>query len=122
MGTAAEHQEKAQRNRRFLATISDEFPEWLASVAFYTAVELIEQLLAAKGHHSKSHFERKTALKQYYPNQHLNRAFNDLYNASLDGRYLSLDKAPTTADVRAILIGKQLALIEQYVAAQAKIQ
>jgi hypothetical protein len=46
MATAAEHQEKANRHLRFLNQISDEFPDWLAVVAFYAAVELVEKLLA----------------------------------------------------------------------------
>jgi hypothetical protein len=83
-----EHQQKAESHLRFLESIADDFPDWLATVAFYAAVELIEELLAARGHHSQSHFERKSALKQHFPNRELNHAYFDLYNASLDARYL----------------------------------
>jgi hypothetical protein len=122
MGTPAEHHEKARRHQLFLASISDEFPDWLATVAFYAAVELIELLLAERGHHSKSHFERKEALKRHFPHPELNRAFNDLYNASLDARYLPSSTIPSAADVRAILIGRRLAQIESYVKAHARFQ
>lgn len=119
MATSSEHQQKADRHLAFLATISDEFPDWLATVAFYTAVELIEKLLAARGHHSKSHFERKTALIRHFPDRALHRSYNDLYNASLDGRYLSLDKCPTAEDVRQVLIARRLDHIVKYVASHA---
>jgi hypothetical protein len=42
MADEAGHLTKAQSNRRFLETIDDGFPDWLAIVAFYTAVHLIE--------------------------------------------------------------------------------
>lgn len=119
MGTSAEHQEKADSHRRFLLQISNEFPDWQATVAFYTAVELIEGLLAERGHHSKSHFDRKTALKKHFPNRQLNEAYNDLYNASLDARYLSRAKGPTPEEVKAILVDRRLTYIAQYVAAHA---
>lgn len=102
-------------HKKFLETISDEFPDWLATAAFYTAVELVEQLLAERGHHSKSHFERKQALKRHYPHRTLNQAFHDLYNASLDARYLPAEKCPSSEDVRKILIGQRLKFIEDYV-------
>ncbi|HEV3004407.1 MAG TPA: hypothetical protein VGX78_08085 [Pirellulales bacterium] len=115
MATPAEHQAKADRHLAFLATISDAFPEWLATVAFYAAVELIEKLLARHGHHSQSHFERKSALKRHFPSAALNRAYFDLYNASLDARYLSVEQCPDVKDVREVLIAKRLESIRQYV-------
>ena len=119
MASLSDHQQKADHHLRFLATISDEFPDWLATVAFYTAVELIEKLLATRGHHSQSHFERKTALKRHFPDRALHRSYNDLYNASLDGRYLSLDKGPTANEVRQVLIARRLDHIVKYVASHS---
>ena len=115
MGTQAEHLAKAKSHRAFLDTIPDQFPDWLATVAFYTAVEYVEMLLATRGHHSKSHFDRKNALHRHFPNRPLNRAFSDLYNASLDGRYLSPAQCPTVQEVRTILIAQRLEHIEKYV-------
>ncbi len=119
MAMPAEHQAKADRHLAFLATISDDYPDWLATVAFYAAVELIEKLLARHGHHSQSHFDRKTALKRHFPNAALNRAYYDLYGASLDARYLSVEQCPDVKDVREILIAKRLEHIRQYVASHA---
>lgn len=119
MGNQAEHHAKAISHKKFLETISDEFPDWLATVAFYAAVELVEQLLAERGHHSKSHFDRKQALKKHYPHRTLNQAYHDLYNASLDSRYLPSEKSPSSEDVRNILIGKRLKFIEDYVGSKS---
>ncbi|MCC7424980.1 MAG: hypothetical protein IT428_32310 [Planctomycetaceae bacterium] len=98
-----------------MKTIPDDYPDWLCTVAFYSAVELVEQLLAAKNHHSKSHFERKMALKKHHPNRALNDAYHDLYNASLDARYLDSEQCPTAAEARAILIDRHLVTIQKYV-------
>lgn len=119
MATAAEHQEKADSHFKFLGQIADEFPDWLAIVAFYAAVELIEKLLARHGHHSKDHFARRSALKRHYPNRQFNQAYADLYNASLDARYQPLSECPSAKLVRETLIGKRLQHISQYVATHA---
>ena len=120
MGTPSEHKAKAEHHEAFLATISDDFPDWLATVAFYAAVEYVEQLLSDRGHHSRDHADRKRALKQHFPNRQLNRAYNDLYNASLDARYLSLGQSPSAKDVRAILIEKRLRMVREYTQAHIK--
>jgi hypothetical protein len=80
----------------------------------------VEQLLASHNHHSKSHFDRKQAIKRHYPNRQFNQAYNDLYNASLDGRYLALGQVVSVEEVRNILIAKRLKMIEEYVAAHVK--
>ena len=117
MGTVSEHRQKAASHSVFLELIPDAYPDWLATVAFYTAVELLEMLFATRGHHSKSHFDRKQALRRYFPDRALNRSFSDLYNASLDGRYLAPQQAPTIEEVRQILVGRRLDHVRKYVAA-----
>jgi hypothetical protein len=120
MGTSSEHKNKANRHLAFLATIPDEFPEWLATVAFYAAVELIEKLLADHGVHSESHHDRRTALKRLFPSHALNRSYSDLYNASMDARYLSIADCPSIQVVREILIKQRLQHIIAYVASHSK--
>ena len=47
MPSADQHRHKAERNRKFLDSISrEEFPEWVVVGAFYTAVHLVERLRA----------------------------------------------------------------------------
>lgn len=119
MPTAVEHQEKAESHLRFLSQIGDEFPDWLATVAFYAAVEFVEKLLAKHDHHSDDHSGRKRMLKRFYPNRQVNEAYNQLYNASMDARYSPLSECPSVKEVRETLIGKRLKHIQQYVAAHA---
>ena len=121
MGSPREHQQKAEHHLRFLDTISDEFPDWLATVAFYSAVELVEELLASRNHHSRDHHERKTALKRHFPNRELNSAYWELYDISLEARYeLPPEDFPAAREVREILIGKRLKLIREYVESHAR--
>lgn len=119
MPTQAEHQEKADSHLRFLSQIGDEFPDWLATAAFYAAVELVEKLLARNGHHSNDHSERTKALRRLHPNPRLNEAYRELYNASLDARYSPRSKSPTLKEVRETLIEKRLRHIIQYVASHS---
>ena len=120
MGTPAQHKAKAEHHRRFLASISDEFPDWLCTVAFYTAVELIEMALAERNFHSKSHEDRKR-----FVNLHLQRifkAYHTLYNASLDVRYEPEEHWPSISEVRDILIGEKLRHIEGFIESRQRSQ
>lgn len=118
MATAAEHKQKAEHNQRFLAAISDEFPDWLATVAFYVAVQCIERMLADRGLHSKDHYERKEAVRRHFPS--LRQAYNDLYNASLVARYDPFDACLPVEDVRGVLIARRLAHVTSFTASHAK--
>ena len=67
MGTAAEHDEKARHHLQFLGEISDQYPDWLATVAFYAAVELVERLFAQHRVHSRGHEDRNQSVQRRYP-------------------------------------------------------
>jgi hypothetical protein len=67
MGTVAQHPTKAEHHRQFLTKVPDSYPDWMATVAFYTAVELVETLAALKGNHSTSHETRKRFVRQNHP-------------------------------------------------------
>ncbi len=118
MGTEAEHRQKAEHHRRFLATIPDEYPDWLATVAFYIAVELIEGLLAERSGHSRSHEDRKNAIRRDYPS--IQKSYNSLYNASLDARYESPMNWRSADRVRRELIAIRLAHIEKFAASHSR--
>lgn len=89
MPTASQHQNKAERNRKFVDSISiDDFPEWVVVAVFYTAVHIAERLRAAGGHgHSGSHEQRLTYIQRNHPDIHTN--YHMLQNASLLARYQS---------------------------------
>jgi hypothetical protein len=118
MGTATEHRQKAEHHRRFLATITDDYPDWLATVAFYIAVERVEGLLAERSGHSKSHEDRKNAIRRDYPS--IQKSYNSLYNASLDARYESSTQWRSVDRVRRELIAVRLDHIEKFAASHSR--
>lgn len=86
MGTRNQHQRKAQRNQKFVDAISGSgFPEWEAIAHFYTAVHLVEEMLATVKIHATSHRQRQDILKKNYPE--ILRPFRTLYNFALASRY-----------------------------------
>lgn len=106
MASAAEHREKGRHNNRFLATIADDFPDWLATVAFYVAAQYVESVLAGKGIHSTDHDDRKQFVRRHIPE--IQQAYNDLFNASLVARYDALNCCMPLDKVRERLIAYRL--------------
>jgi hypothetical protein len=113
MGTAEQHRAKSDHHLSFLETIPDDFPDWLSTVAFYAAAELIEELAAARDCHSNCHEDRKRFVRDCHGRVY--KSFHALYNASLDARYLARERCPTVDEVRGILIGQHLAHVRGYV-------
>jgi hypothetical protein len=116
MGTAAEHQTKARHNSAFLSSISDEYPDWLATAAFYVAVQLIEQLLAKRNLHSADHHQRNTRVRSDF--QAIHKSYKALYNASLIGQYDPLQDALPIDQVRNVLISRHLEAVRSFVTAK----
>jgi hypothetical protein len=60
MPSENQHRGKAERSRAFLNSIAlNDFPEWLAIAAYYTAFHVIERVRAAAGDgHSTTHEDR----------------------------------------------------------------
>lgn len=86
MPNQKDHRSRAAHNHKFLETIPDEFADWLAIVAFYEAVHLVEMVFATlKRSHNRTHGERNKRLKREYP--HIWRAFYPLWNYSKLARY-----------------------------------
>jgi len=112
MGTAAEHEEKAAHHLEFLAEISDRYPDWLATVAFYAAVECVERLFARYDIHSRDHEDRKRFVRQRYPS--IFGAYKALYNASLDARYEGRNRWLPVEEVRRNLIARHLGVTGRF--------
>ncbi len=113
-----QHQEKAEHNRAFLGTITDDnYCDWKAAVAFYVAVHLVEKLRAYHGEHSENHDDRDRVVRRDYPR--IYNPYHQLFNASLTARYKSLGAFNMSpGDVQARLIDTYLAEIERFVAAE----
>ena len=86
----------------------------MATIAFYTAVHLVEKLRAYQGQHSENHEERSSAVrKQYRPIQ---REYHELYNNSLIARYGTVGQfSKTSQQVKVLLIDTYLVAIESFV-------
>jgi hypothetical protein len=111
MATEAAHLSKAESNQRFLDTISDEFADWLAIVAFYKAVHLVEAMFARQGAPSHSHFHRNQRLKRHFPM--IWKHFRPLFDASKLVRYS--DHRISAPEIRRELIAKRLRAVETLV-------
>lgn len=123
MPNSQQHRDKASHNRSFLDTIAvDQYPDWAAVVAFYTAVHLVERLTRlpnAADQHSTDHQDRLQFVQRHH--RPIHTAFHELWNAALIARYQTVNSFNTqfsAADVRDVLIDNYLVAIEQYVTNQ----
>ena len=84
-----QHQEKADHNRQFLGSITnDSFCDWQATSAFYVAVHLVEKLRAYHGEHSENHDDWDRVVRRDYAR--IYNAYHQLFNASIIARYKSI--------------------------------
>lgn len=86
MATAQDHLEQANHNRAFYATIDGaQFPDWAATVMFYTAVHMTQRLFCIHGGRGGSHTRRNRTLREQYPR--VWREYHKLYSYSRLARY-----------------------------------
>lgn len=118
MPTASQHKVKAEHNRKFLDTISvQDFPDWVAVVAFYTAVHLMERVRAASGHgDSVDHGDRLAYIQRFHVTIH--SQYHLLQNVSMLSRYQSradfYDQFQPE-DIQKQILEDKLPAIESYV-------
>jgi hypothetical protein len=118
MPSASQHRSKAKRNRDFLNSIDlDNFPEWVAVAAFYTAVHLIEQCRAAtRDGDSISHEDRLDYVQHRCPSE-IHSAYQILQNVSMLARYQSVSAFYAQfqpEDVQREIVDNRLTTIEKY--------
>jgi hypothetical protein len=122
MPSSAQHRDKADRNRAFLGTLKGGAnPEWVAVVAFYTALHLVERLAACDSIHNSKHTDRLDYLKKHENHRAIHADFLALFDASLVARYGTVNqfgKAFPGDTVDKVLVGRHLDAIEKYVATQ----
>jgi hypothetical protein len=113
-----QHQEKADSSRAFLNSISDKGPaDWMAIIAFYTAVHLVEKLRAYCGEHSESHEDRCAAVRVKF--RAIHKEYHELFNNSLVARYGTAGQfSMPVEEVKRLLIDTYLVAIEKYVASE----
>lgn len=116
MALEADHIELANRNHDTLAYLAaevEQHSEWVATVAFYKAVQVVEAVFAAHSKsHSHSHDARLSRLKlKVYSG--LFKPYRHLYAASLVARYLE-DASATKLDSSAAI--KKYSCFSDYIA------
>lgn len=113
-----QHQDKADKNKKFLETVkTSEHLEWAATAAFYTALHLIEKLFAYDGTHYTTHTKRSVAVSLKHPK--IVPAYNHLHNIAHLARYGTLESFRLTKqDIQNQLIDTHLTFILSYVGAE----
>lgn len=119
MAASTEHIALANVNHATLMYLLQDHqshPEWIATIAFYKAVQIVEAVIALRNQHSEDHKSRLGRVKVSYPE--LFTDLNTLYGKSRIARYLhdgaSSFRAHMTADqVVDHLVGKRLLRLEQ---------
>lgn len=132
MPSEQDHLRVVSRNKAvldYLLQDPDKCSEWIAVVAFYTAVHLVESMFARVGVHSSDHRSRLNNLKSDRQYRNIYPAFRCLKQASEIARYLGCSgqgaspNAPyrsfsdymSPAEVQSLLLNKHLREIEDAV-------
>ena len=76
-------------NRSLLAHVPAAYPDWLVTIAFYTALQAIDALLAYDNITAISHDTRNTTLKQTNRYDYIWKQYSPLYDLSRKVRYLA---------------------------------
>jgi hypothetical protein len=120
MPSSREHKEKADLNRATLSRLiaNNEAPEWMAVVAFYTAMHLVERLAACENIHHSKHPDRLAYLTRHKQHRSIHVEFQTIFDASLVARYGTANqfaKAYIGDAIVDTLVNKHLKTIETYV-------
>lgn len=94
MPSKTAHHLAAVENRKalnYLAAQVEAFPQWVTTVAFYTALHVVEAVFAYDGRHTDDHHERNKVLKATQRYKKLWQHYRPLWNDSLIARYLKCD-------------------------------
>lgn len=125
MAKEADHISLANRNHDALLHLIDDssrFTEWIATIAFYKAIHVVEAVFASRSDwHSSSHFAREKCLKKG-AYQGIWKNYYHLLNASKIARYLADSSGSfsqfsdfmSADDVKKKLVAKRLYGVEQH--------
>lgn len=111
------HLLKAKRNKKilskYLMQIIDKCPDWVAVVAFYTALHFVEAFLKRNhGINFKRHEERHTFMSEHV--REIYPAYYRLYDLGFKARYKSIKDAPNFDDADSA-VKYDLADVEKFV-------
>lgn len=89
MANIPPHMQQWEHNRSLLAHVPGDYPDWLVTIAFYTALQAIDALLAYDNVTANNHDMRNTTLKQTNRYDYIWRHYGPLYDLSRKVRYLA---------------------------------
>jgi hypothetical protein len=116
MATREKHISQWKHNREFLCTISPNYPDWIVTACFYTAVHAIDTLLAHDKFFPTSHDSRNEVLVKTNRYAAIYKSYGPLYTLSRTVRYFA---NPTVwikiEDIQPKVIEKYLYPIEKSV-------
>jgi hypothetical protein len=116
--TSQSHIQQWLHNRRFLAQIPPDYPDWQVTVAFYAALHSIDALLAFDKVIDRviNHDTRNAVLMHTNKYAFLNKKYQPLYSLARTVRYLAdRTKWVPSHTIQANVIGRYLFPIEQSV-------
>lgn len=111
------HLLRAERNKdfllKYLMKILGKCPDWVAIVAFYTALHFVEAFFKRKHNLDfKRHEERHTFMSEFYSD--IFSAYYRLYDLGFSSRYKSIKDMPTCDEAESA-VQYDLAQVEEYV-------
>jgi hypothetical protein len=117
MASEIEHIKLASSNQKLIDHLIKEnsFPDWLATVAFYKAVHVVEAVFASHlDRHSNSHAQREDRLKRTAQFKGIFTNYSHLLTEARTFRYLLSPPSRLTIEtVKSKLIYKRLYAVEQ---------
>jgi len=90
MPSESVHRRQAEHNKQFLDWLDldvTKYLDWTVTAIFYTALHLVEWLLATKGLHSDSHANRHQAMSRVSELKRIYPDYRELENQSRRSRY-----------------------------------
>jgi len=90
MAPESVHRRQAEHNKQFLDWLDlnvTRYLDWAVTVMFYTALHLVEWLLATKGYHSDSHDNRHQAMGRVSELRPIYPDYRELETQSHRSRY-----------------------------------
>lgn len=90
MAKSSDHITQWKHNRSFLSQVPPKYPDWIVTVAFYTALHAVSTLLASENRKSiVTHHARSDVLMRVNRYKRIRDPYHTLYNLSRTIRYMA---------------------------------
>jgi hypothetical protein len=93
------HETQWDSNHRLLILVHRTriYPDWVVTIAFYTALHSLERYFARRNKHPKDHGDRQVILRSFEPQlgRQVVRDYLDMYSRSVLARYECIPQTDT---------------------------